>query len=113
MTIPSIIKIGAHTISIKYVEGLSDLANFSSDTNTIEIRAGLPESQMGAAFLHEVMHACNSVMGSSDLGHMFLDSFAEQLYQVLTDNSMVHWYATNRLETSSGNAPESKACYAG
>lgn len=52
--------------------------------NTLYIYECLSQEAKEVTLLHEAMHAMNSTVN-----HEFLDSFAEQLYQVLSDNNLL------------------------
>lgn len=87
---PKELKIGGHIWKVK-VEKLpeDDLGSTDWNTLTITISNELPTDLQHSALLHEIFHACNSTLGSTDMGHALLDSLAEQLYQVLSDNKML------------------------
>lgn len=82
------LKIGGHTWNVEYKE-IEDLGKTDWNTLTITISSVVPESIQKSALIHEILHACNSSLGGSEVGHAFLDSIAEQLYQVLSDNDML------------------------
>jgi hypothetical protein len=87
MKIPNKLKIGAHVYEVVVAkdlfEGTTCGIQLRKD-NKIGINAELPVSHQGATLLHEILHAINS-----ELDHTILDSLAEQLYQVLSDNRML------------------------
>ena len=87
---PKELKIGGHIWTVK-VEKLpeDDLGSTDWNTLTITISNELPEDLQYSALLHEIFHAMNSTLGSTDMGHALLDSLSEQLYQVLADNKML------------------------
>jgi hypothetical protein len=87
---PEELKIGGHIWKVK-LEKLSedDLGSTDWNTKTILISNELPEDMQHSALLHEILHACNSTWGSTEMGHALLDSIAEQLYQVISDNKLV------------------------
>lgn len=92
MKIPKKLKIGgvSWAVTIKDIpESEGALALTDSKNCTIEIQSGMNMNQIGECFIHEIMHACNNVFGESEMSHLFLDSFAKQLYQVLSDNKML------------------------
>jgi hypothetical protein len=92
---PSTIKIGSHEVKIKF--GRLDELNgeFDSETNTITISDELPYSQAFSTLFHEIFHACNTSIGDTPLGHALIDSLAEQLAQVLSDNATITWVPRN------------------
>lgn len=89
MIIPKQIKIGAHLINIEVCEipGGHD-GEYCNEINTIKINQKLPPDQQEATLIHEILHACNAVIGESEIFHALLDSLSEQLYQVLKDNQL-------------------------
>lgn len=87
MNIPNQIKVGGHLIQVKYAKLENDLANFDWNTNTITICEDIPESQKEAVLLHEIMHVMVSSFDDG-MGHAFMDSLSQQLYQVLKDNKL-------------------------
>ena len=86
---PTKLKIGGHTVSVilKEIEGDNGRAVFAD--NAIYIDPKLPSSHQFAALLHEIAHFLNPTLDADTMGHAFLDSFMEQLYQVLADNNML------------------------
>jgi hypothetical protein len=68
---------------------------FDAETNTITISEDLPHSQAFSTLFHEILHACNTTIGDTPIGHALVDSLAEQLAQVLSDNATITW-ANNR-----------------
>lgn len=88
---PTSLKIGAHTVKIVF--GRLDELNgeFDSETNTITISEQLPYSQAFSTLFHEILHACNTTIGDTPLGHALVDSLAEQIVQVLSDNATITW----------------------
>lgn len=89
MKIPKKLKIGGHTIKIVFKELEGENGSFDSSKNTIFINPNIPRSQQESTLFHEILHALNSTMDSHDYGHAFLDSFAEQLYQVFSVNKLL------------------------
>lgn len=91
MIIPTALKIGGHNVTVqsdKEMTGEND-GEWDSKKNTIRICSTLPESQKGSVLIHEIFHALNSTFGTSEMAHSLLDSFAEQFYQVLSDNNLL------------------------
>lgn len=58
-------------------------------TNEIKINNKLPQSQQEATLFHEVLHFLNWTLDSEPMGHIFIESLAEQLYQVLAENKLL------------------------
>lgn len=89
MKIPKELKIGGHTVTVdcsKELEGMSG----ESDTanNKINICKTIKQSQKESTLIHEIFHFMNATLDDGD-GHRILDSLAEQLYQVLSDNKLL------------------------
>lgn len=90
MTIPKLLKIGAHTYEIKRASHWKDVAPNTLgetfyDTRTIFIKDDLADTEAFSTLVHEIMHVINRT-----LDHTLLDSLSEQIAQVLIDNRMVH-----------------------
>jgi hypothetical protein len=87
---PKKLKIGSHTwqVVVRKLEE-DDLGSTDWNTLTISISSSLPPSLQKSALIHEIFHACNSTLGSTDMGHALLDSLAEQITQVLVDNKLL------------------------
>lgn len=66
------------------------MGEYNGDLGVISIRKSLARSKQWAILIHEILHVCNNTFGADDNSHdhMLLDSIAEQLYQVLTDNKL-------------------------
>ncbi len=62
---------------------------FDSTTNTIYIDSRICKSRAEATLFHEVLHVLNATLGDSNMGHVFLDSLAEQLYSVFKNNNLL------------------------
>lgn len=89
MVIPKKLKIGAHTVKIILKVLPEDIAGDSDvHKNEIHINSNLPQSQREASLIHEIFHFLNWTFDSQPLGHALLDAFAEQFYQVLSDNKL-------------------------
>jgi len=91
MNLPTNLKIGGHFVTVIEKELEDDNGSFDSATNTITICSAITQSQKEATLIHEILHACNTTLGGGDFGHAFLDSFSEQIYQVLKDNADIQW----------------------
>lgn len=91
MKIPNKLKIGGHVFDIKMVDMKSKnmLGECDSTENTISIDKDAKQSQKESTLIHEVFHAINTTIGDSTFGHIVLDSWAEQFYQVLKDNNLL------------------------
>ena len=83
MTIPKKLKIGAHTFKVRVVP-LDKCGELDRERMTISLDDRLHESQRGATLFHEIFHGINN-----ELDHTILDSLAEQLYQVFSDNDLL------------------------
>ena len=94
------IKVGGHeyTVVVKPIDKDGDLASCDYNTATITIDQTITvQTIRESAFLHEIMHACNSTFGYEGIEHGLLDSLAEQLYQVLKDNNLLNQHALDRI----------------
>lgn len=81
------LRVGGHDITVKYAKLENDLASFDWNTNTITICDDIPESQKEASLLHEIMHVLVTSFDDG-MGHAFMDSLSQQLYQVMKDNNL-------------------------
>jgi hypothetical protein len=87
MKIPKKLKVGGHIITVKeypFDEERSCCGDTSYVRATIRINSSLTQSQKEASFIHELFHVLNTTMD-----HALIDSLAEQLYQVLSDNKLL------------------------
>lgn len=89
MTIPKKLKIGGHVFKIvraklEDAHGMCDIGN-----NTITISNKLTKSQAEVTLLHEILHATNAQWDENSNMHLVMESIAQQLYQVLSDNKML------------------------
>lgn len=91
MKIPKKLKVGGHIYKVILSSDLGENTDGDHDTETnkIRIRKTLPKSQKEVTFFHEVFHALNSEITNLSLGHVVLESLAQQMYQVLKDNNML------------------------
>lgn len=87
MKIPSSLKIGAHTYSIRITEDIDDCGNISESSSEIRLSKKICKTQQEVALIHEIFGACNPTM--HDKNHELLASLAEQIYQVLHDNNLL------------------------
>ena len=87
MKIPKKLKIGGHSIMVVIEKNrLETEGDGHSDKkkNELVIEGNQAQSQQEVTFFHEMFHFLNAT-----LDHTLLDSLAEQLYQVLSDNDML------------------------
>jgi hypothetical protein len=87
MRIPKQLKIGGHRVRVRLTPDLDDSGQVDRDKNEILLRLDLARSQLEATLFHEIFHHLNSSL--EDTHHGLLDSLAEQVYQVLSDNKML------------------------
>ena len=89
MKIPQQLQIGAHTFTVVR----KPLDDKTGETDicacTITLHDDLKDSVLGATFIHELIHACNSTLGDTAMGHALIDSLAEQLYAALANNGLL------------------------
>ena len=83
MRIPKKLKIGGHQFKV-IVKEFDDCGKTKRTTNEMWIASDLTQSQKESTLFHEILHALNN-----ELAHPLLDSLAEQLYQVLSDNKLL------------------------
>lgn len=90
MNIPKKLHIGGHDfkVEIKKMEQ-GEAGQCSYNKNIITIDSDLAQSQREATLFHEIFHAINSEFHSSLMGHAWMESLSQQLYQVLKDNKML------------------------
>lgn len=87
MKIPKKLKIGGHIYKVREMEGWQEgeaVATEDPRTNTITLDSTLSQSRKESKLFHEIGHVLNY-----GVDHVWLDSFAEQFYQVLKDNKML------------------------
>lgn len=88
MKIPKTLKIGGHTYKVIFEKPgklkPEDAGYTDRKKNEIVLDTSFPKSQVGVTFFHEVLHALNN-----ELDHKLLDSLAEQLFQVFSDNGLL------------------------
>lgn len=90
MTIPSKLKIGAHTYTVIQApcwegQGDSDLGQTDYEKQTIHLKSGVAETTLLSTFIHEIFHVMNP-----QLDHVILESLSEQFTQVLLDNHLTN-----------------------
>lgn len=83
MVIPSSLKVGGHIVKVREMR-MDSCGEFDRQTNTIVLADHLSQSQRESTFFHELFHVLNN-----ELDHALLDSLAEQLYQVFSDNNLL------------------------
>ncbi len=83
MKIPSKLKIGGHQFTV-VVKEFEECGRTERTRNRIIIDADLTQSQKESTLIHEILHVINN-----EIAHPLLDSLAEQLYQVLSDNKLL------------------------
>ena len=90
MELPKSLKVGGTTYEIRIANewpghDFADGEVFYDkiNGNIIYIREDLSLEAQEITLIHEILHACNST-----INHEFLDSLAEQIYQVLKDNKL-------------------------
>ncbi len=82
------LKIGGHKYRVEYTNNISkleseDCGRVSREKGIIYIDNTLMKSEQEVSLIHEIFHILNT-----ELNHELLDSLAQQLYQVLTDNKL-------------------------
>lgn len=90
MKIPKKLKIGGHVVTIDSTKNLRGVeGDWDSCRNKIRISADLAKSQKEVTLFHEMFHVLNSTMSENKEGHNFVESFSQQVYQVLKDNKLL------------------------
>lgn len=84
MIIPSQLKIGGHIFTIERREMDGKCGETDYNKYTITIDAALKGIGEGATLIHEIFHVING-----EFDHTLLESLAQQLFQVLSDNGML------------------------
>jgi len=103
MKIPKSIKVGGHTLEIKYPHTFAETNEFwgllnnakkiiyLADTDTNGGRR--KDSCIAVTFIHEVLHAIddftNCGVFAGPAGEKNIQAFSEAIYQVLIDNEMM------------------------
>jgi len=92
------LKIGGHEFNLVIMELENELGRTDFNTSTICIDKDISvQSVKESTLLHEIIHACNSTFGDERLEHALIDSLAEQLYQVLSDNNLLNKEELKRI----------------
>ena len=90
MRLPKKLKIGGHVFT---VDASKELDNSNGETdykkNLISICKTITKDQQESTLIHEIFHCVNTTFCDKDTSHILLDSLAEQLYQVLSDNKLL------------------------
>lgn len=89
MKLPKTLKIGGHIYTVDNTRQLDNaLGETDNGELTIKICSSIKGTQVGAVLLHELFHAMNTTVGDDKAMHALIDSFAEQLYQIIHDNNL-------------------------
>ena len=87
--LPKKIKVGLHTIDIKFVdrlpEGMNGIGLFRRSENSIYILKELSDTQQLVTFFHEIVHAING-----ELAEVVVENLGEALGQVLVENKLLN-----------------------
>lgn len=83
--LPTSIKIGGFTYSIKEVEGLADNGSTDFDSQSILIRKSMTTERKVSALLHEIIEIWNE-LGDLDLKHQTIQTLEAFLFQTIVDN---------------------------
>lgn len=92
MQIPKHVKVGGTLYKVIIAEEWEggggthydgELVHSETLGNVIYIAKHLSDDAKQITLIHEILHGCNTTMN-----HEFLDSLAEQLYQVIKDNKL-------------------------
>lgn len=86
------LKIGGHQVQIilKDVNEENYIGITDFNIPSITIDKDTCQSFKESSLIHEAGHIMNSTLDGSELGHIFLDSFSEQMYQFLNDNGLLN-----------------------
>lgn len=86
------LKIGGHNYKLISAKlGDNELGETNYNTATITIDSTITEQSIKEATLfHEFVHTCNSTFGYEGMEHAYVDSLAEQLYQIFKDNGLLN-----------------------
>lgn len=93
------IKVGAHkyTIHLSPTDSEGTCGETDFVKSTILINPHMSQSMKESTLIHEILHACNTTFSDEHLAHSVLDSMADQLYQVLSDNGLLNKKAFETL----------------
>ena len=89
MEIPKELKIGGHVVKIVEVSKEEAIekdycGETSYQEDIIRLDSSMSQTWKESSLIHEILHNLNTTMN-----HEFLDSLAEQIYQVLKDNNLL------------------------
>lgn len=86
------LKIGGHQVQviIKDVNNEDYIGLTDFNVPSITIDKDTCQSFKESALIHEIIHCLNTSIDGSEIGHIFVDSFAEQMYQVLNENGLLN-----------------------
>ncbi|MCX6121932.1 MAG: hypothetical protein NTX44_09965 [Ignavibacteriales bacterium] len=88
MNIPKQLKIGGHIVKVDMSEELDNNGESEPCINLIKISKEIAQSQKESTLIHEIFHFLNTTFDHG-MNHAFMDSLAEQFYQVLKDNNLL------------------------
>lgn len=85
MKIPSTLKIGGHTVTVKVTPDVpnDNCGQFDIKKNQMLIHANQEPSQMEASLIHEILHALNITLSEEHV-----EFISQGIYQVLADNKL-------------------------
>lgn len=91
MNIPTSVKIGATTYTVKQVQGASKLdprfaASITQASQTIVVDGDMAFDVLETSFLHEVIHGMLYELGYTDHDEVKVDGLAHQLHQLIKNN---------------------------
>jgi hypothetical protein len=90
MKIPKKLKIGAHTFTVEFKKLKGAMAESDYADQKIYIEKDAKQSSQEASFLHEIIcHCINTTFTEDHKAHAMMDSYSEQIYQVLKDNKLL------------------------
>lgn len=85
MTIPKVLKIAGHYVTVKLVDKTTNgnCGEWDPMKNQIEINNTQPTSQQEETLVHEILHALNISMEEEKV-----EFLAQGIYQVFSDNKL-------------------------
>jgi len=97
------LKIGGHQVQliIKDMNQRDCIGETDFNIPSISIDKDTCQSFKESSLIHEAGHIMNTTLDGSELGHVFLDGFSEQMYQFLSDNGLLNKEAFLALFESS------------
>lgn len=86
------LKIGGHQVRLilKDVNNEDYIGLTDFNIPSITIDKDTCQSFKESSLIHEAGHIMNTTLDGSEIGHIFLDSFAEQMYQFLNENGLLN-----------------------